>query len=53
MENGSSTQEPGKGLSSEKREDIWSLIIATLILVISMAAPETVYDVFKNLLFFL
>jgi hypothetical protein len=39
------------GLSSEKREDIWALIIASVVMLISFAAPEGVYHFFKEVLF--
>ena len=41
------------GLSSSKREDIWALIIAVLVMVISILAPEGVHDVFKKFLYFM
>ena len=39
------------GLSSAKREDIWALIIAGVVLLISFASPEGVYRLFKEGLF--
>ncbi|MFH1842158.1 MAG: hypothetical protein ABIF77_03040 [bacterium] len=45
------TKPPAPGLSSEKREDIWALLIALLVLVISLIAPEGLYDFFKKTLF--
>ena len=39
------------GLSSEKREDIWALIIASVIMLISFVAPESVHHFFKEALF--
>ena len=39
------------GLSSAKREDIWALIIASVVMLISFAAPEGVYRFFKEVLF--
>ena len=39
------------GLSSEKREDIWALIIASVVMLISFVAPEGVYRFFKEVLF--
>ena len=44
-------QDTPAGLSSAKREDIWALIIAGMVMLISMAAPDTVYNVFKKLLY--
>ena len=41
------------GLSSSKREDIWALIIATLVMLVSLAAPEGVYELFKMILYVL
>ncbi len=38
-------------LSSAKREDIWALIIAGIVMLLSMAAPEAVYNIFKKLLY--
>ena len=38
-------------LSSSKREDIWALIIAILVLLVSLAAPEGVYELFKKILY--
>jgi hypothetical protein len=46
----SDTRPPG-GLSSEKREDIWALLIALLVLVLCLAAPEAIYRFFKSALF--
>ncbi len=39
------------GLSSEKREDIWALIIAGVVLLISLISPEGVYQLFKKALY--
>ena len=39
------------GLSSEKREDIWALVIAGVVMLISFMAPEGVYRFFKEVLF--
>jgi hypothetical protein len=41
---------PAEGLSSEKREDIWALLIALVVLLISLWAPEAVYTFFKKTL---
>ncbi len=40
------------GLSSSKREDIWALIIACIVMLISIAAPEGVHEFFKKALYF-
>ena len=37
--------------SSEKREDIWAIIIAMTILVLSVGFPEQIYHLFKKGLF--
>jgi hypothetical protein len=50
----SSESEPevkATGLSSAKREDIWALIIAGIVVLFSIAAPEAVYSFFKNVLY--
>ena len=39
------------GLSSAKREDIWALIIAGIVMLFSIAAPEAVHNFFKNVLY--
>ena len=41
------------GLSSAKREDIWALIIAGVVLVLALLAPDAVHSFFKNGLYFL
>jgi hypothetical protein len=41
------------GLSSAKREDIWALIIAAVVTIVSLAAPEGVYEFFKKILYVL
>ncbi len=38
--------------SSEKREDIWAIIIAMLTLILSVAFPEQIYNFFKKVLYF-
>ncbi len=40
-----------KVLSSEKREDLWAIIIAGLILLLSVISPDAVYNFFKKSLF--
>lgn len=47
----SASQDTATGLSSAKREDIWALIIAGVVMLISIAAPEAVYDFFKKALY--
>ncbi len=51
MSSESASQGEAKGLSSAKREDIWALIIAGIVMLISIAAPEAVYSFFKNVLY--
>jgi len=51
MSSETETQEKAAGLSSSKREDIWALIIAGIVMLISIAAPEAVYNCFKKLLY--
>jgi hypothetical protein len=41
------------GLSSSKREDIWALVIAAVVTIVSLAAPEGVYEFFKKILYVL
>lgn len=38
--------------SSEKREDIWAIILALAILVCSLAFPEQFHDFFASTLYF-
>jgi hypothetical protein len=38
--------------SSEKREDVWAIIIALLVLVFSMLFPEQIYTLFHDSLYF-
>ena len=40
------------GLSSSKREDIWALIIACIVMLASIAAPESIHGFFKKALYF-
>jgi len=51
MSSESVSQDKATGLSSAKREDIWALIIAGAVMLISIAAPEAVYDFFKKVLY--
>jgi hypothetical protein len=51
--NETSDKSTRSGLAPEKREDIWAILIATGVLTLSIAAPETVHNVFKNLLYLL
>lgn len=50
-DNASTTGKPS-GLSSAKREDIWALIIAAVVMALSVAAPEAIHTFFKKTLFF-
>jgi len=38
-------------LSSEKREDIWAIILALVVLLLSILAPDLLHDIFKKYLF--
>ena len=40
-----------EGLSSEKREDIWALLIAGAVMLASMAAPIAIYQFFTDTLY--
>lgn len=51
MSSESASQEQATSLSSAKREDIWALIIAGIVMLISIAAPEAVYNLFKKVLY--
>ena len=53
METGPSDNSNGGsgGLSSEKREDIWALLIALIVMIASMIAPAVVHSLFKHDLF--
>jgi len=52
MTNGSSNKEKSAGgLSSARREDIWALIIAGVVMLVSLAAPDGVYHFFKKVLY--
>jgi hypothetical protein len=42
-----------QGLSSAKREDIWALIIALVVLALAMLAPDAIHSFFENGLYFL
>jgi len=45
-----SAEHPPAGLSPEKREDIWALLIALVVLMISLWGPEAVYGLFSQTL---
>jgi len=38
--------------SSEKREDIWAIILAVAILICSLVFPQQFHDFFANALYF-
>ncbi len=40
-----------KVLSSEKREDLWAIIIAGIILILCCISPDAIYTFFKKSLF--
>ena len=42
---------PDRVLSSEKREDLWAIIIAAAVLVLCCINPEAVHQFFKKSLF--
>ena len=50
-EDAKETDRRGQGLSSAKREDIWALIIAGLVMAASLAAPEGVHRLFEEILY--
>jgi hypothetical protein len=37
--------------TSEKREDVWAIIIAMLTLILSVTFPDQIYDFFKKALY--
>jgi hypothetical protein len=47
------SEREASGLSSAKREDIWALIIALVVLGLALLAPDAVHSFFKNGLYFL
>jgi len=51
MNSESEPEDKATDLSSAKREDIWALIIAGIVMLLSIAAPEVVYNLFKNVLY--
>ena len=51
MSSESKPEDKATGLSSAKREDIWALIIAGIVMLLSIAAPEGVYNLFKKVLY--
>ncbi len=51
MQTGMPEKSQEGGLSSEKREDIWALLIALGVLVICFVIPEQVYAFFKSTLY--
>jgi len=50
-ETGSEKEE--KELSSAKREDIWALLIALVVLALALLAPDAVHSFFAQGLYFL
>ena len=53
MSSNAASEDTSKGLSSAKREDFWALIIAGIVMLVSMAAPEIVHEIFAKLLYVL
>jgi hypothetical protein len=51
--NETSDKDAALGLTSEKREDIWALLIAAGVLGVCIAAPDAVHNFFKNLIYVL
>lgn len=51
METGIPDEKEPQGLSSEKREDIWALLIAGMVMVACIAAPEAIHHLFKKVLY--
>jgi hypothetical protein len=51
MSSESEPEDRATDLSSAKREDIWALIIAGIVMLLSIAAPEAVYNLFKKVLY--
>ena len=49
----SSDSSEAPALTPEKREDLWAIIIAGMVLLGSVAAPDAVHNFFKNLLYIL
>ncbi len=41
----------GEVFSSEKREDVWAIIIATAIFLVSVAFPDQTYHFFSKVLY--
>lgn len=39
------------GLSAERREDIWALLLAALVMLIALFAPEAVHTFFKEIIY--
>jgi hypothetical protein len=53
MDKKASANDQKPGLSSAKREDIWAIIIAAVVMAVSALAPEMIYTFFKKTLYFL
>ncbi len=51
MSSESESLDKAKGLSSAKREDIWALVIAGIVMLVSIAAPDAIYNFFKKMLY--
>jgi hypothetical protein len=51
MSSNAASEDTSTGLSSAKREDFWALIIAGIVMLVSMAAPEIVHEIFEKLLY--
>lgn len=46
-----SENQSNDAFSSEKREDIWAILIATAVLLVSVAFPEALHRFFSKTLF--
>lgn len=55
MESDANTGSDGKEkeLSSAKREDVWALLIALVVLALALLAPDAVHSFFAQGLYFL
>lgn len=43
--------EAEESLSAERREDIWALLLAALVMLIAILAPEAVHAFFKEIIY--
>lgn len=52
-ENAAGLEQERSGLSSAKREDIWALLIALVVLGLALLMPTALHHFFKRILYFL